>query len=130
MTTEELQSILHAEGYLSTTDNDGDLVFKAQGRYLYASADENDSDFVRIFLDIQMTCSATKLDGLEAANSAARRFKCVKCMLLHHDDESFQFRIAVECFTDVELLMRDISRYIDIVCSATHHIARALRIDD
>ena len=131
MTTEQIQLLLQTKGYIPTIDEDGDLLFKAQGRRLYASVSDTDPDYMRFFLDLLInTGDATKLDVFEAANSAERHFKCVKCMILRHDDEGIRLRVAVECFTSIETLARNIERYIDIICATTWHITRTLQSDD
>lgn len=131
MITEQLQHILQTEGYLSIIDEDGDIAFKAQGRNLCASVSDDDPDYVRIFLDLLIDRDDTsKRDIFEAANKAECRFKCVKCMLLHQNDDGVLIRIAIESFTDIETLERNINRCIDIVCSATWIIAQTLQNDD
>lgn len=128
MTTEQIQLILQSEGYLTSIDRDGDISFKAQGRKLYASVDDEDTDYVRFFLDLLVdTDGKTKTDVFEAANNVVRRLKCVKCMILRQNDEGILLRIAVEGFTDLETLVRNIERFIDIVCSASYDISMALR---
>lgn len=39
-------------------------------------------------------------------------------MLLDQDEERFFIRVAIECFSDTEILEEEITRYIDIVCAA------------
>lgn len=131
MTLEVIKNILSVEGYISHVDSDGDLAFKAQGRQLYASVDENDEDFVRIFLDTRISADvASEFEALEIANNVERKYKCVKCMLLKYDGNAFHFRVAVETFSDEAILERSISRWIDIVCTATYHIAHELQYNE
>jgi hypothetical protein len=45
-----LHQLLKEEGYLPKIDDDGDLVFKSEGKFLFIFADSNDQEFVRISL--------------------------------------------------------------------------------
>ena len=45
-----LHQLLKEEGYLPKIDDDGDLVFKSEGKFLCIFADSNDQEFVRISL--------------------------------------------------------------------------------
>lgn len=128
MTMEELQKILQAEGYMAEVDDDGDLTFRAQGRNLYASTEEEDSRYCRVFTDlfIQKGENVDELAVLREGNKLESRLKCLKIMLLHENEDGYHTRIAVECFTDGDSLAQDIERYIDIVCTAQFEMSRAL----
>ena len=45
-----LEQLLREEGYLPKIDEDGDLVFKSEGKGVYIAADPNDADYVRILM--------------------------------------------------------------------------------
>ena len=44
------EQLLKEEGYLPRIDEDGDLVFKSEGKTLFIPADSNDEEFIRISL--------------------------------------------------------------------------------
>ena len=111
MTTEELQKILQTEGYIAHVDDDGDLTFKAQGRTLYMTLSEDDPTYLAV---------------LREGNRLECKLKCVKCMLLDQDEERFFIRVAIECFSDTEILEEEITRYIDIVCAAHFELGQTL----
>ena len=118
MTTEELQKILQTEGYIAHVDDDGDLTFKAQGRTLYMTLSEDDPTYLRIFTDLTVPADkADELAVLREGNRLECKLKCVKCMLLDQDEERYFIRVAIECFSDTEILEEEITRYIDIVCA-------------
>lgn len=127
MTTEELQKILQTEGYIAHVDDDGDLTFKAQGRTLYMTLSEDDPTYTRIFADLSVSVDkADELAVLREGNRLECKLKCVKCMLLHQDEERYVVRIAIECFSDTEILTKEITRYIDIVCAAHFELGQSL----
>lgn len=127
MTTEELQKILQAEGYIAHVDDDGDLAFKAQGRNLYATLSEDDPAYFRIFTDLSIPADkADELAVLKEGNRLERKLKCVKCMLLHQDEERYLVRVAIECFSDTGILTENITRYLDIVCTAHFELGQSL----
>ena len=126
MTIEQILQLLQAEGYLPRLD-DGDVVFKAQGRHVFASAQENDPDFMRFFLDLYIDAGETsEAVLLQAANHVQRKLKCVKAMLLRSDEEGFLIRLSVEQFTDMDVLSRCATRCIDILCTAAHDVGKAV----
>ena len=128
LTPEQIRHILQAEGCISIIDEDGDIAFKAQERKLCAAVSDDDPDYVRIFLDLLINRDdASKRDIFEAENKAGYRFKCVKCLLLHQNDDTVLFRIAIEGFTDIETIERYINRCICSVCSATWSIAQTCK---
>lgn len=127
MTTEGLQKILQTEGYIAHVDDDGDLTFKAQGRTLYMTLSEDDPTYLRIFADLTVPADkADELAVLREGNRLECKLKCVKCMLLHQDEERYFARIAIECFSDTEILTKEITRYIDIVCAAHFELGQSL----
>ena len=129
MTIEQILQLLQAEGYLPSLD-DGDVVFKAQGRHVFASAQENDPDFMRFFLDLYIDAGETsEAVLLQAANHVQRKLKCVKAMLLRSDEEGFLIRLSVEQFTDMDVLSRCATRCIDILCTAAHDVGKAVDND-
>ena len=129
MTIEQILQLLQAEGYLPRLD-DGDVVFKAQGRHVFASAQENDPDFMRFFLDLYIDAGETsEAVLLQAANHVQRKLKCVKAMLLRSDEEGFLIRLSVEQFTDMDVLSRCATRCIDILCTAAHDVGKAVDND-
>ena len=126
MTIEQILQLLQAEGYLPRLD-DGDVVFKAQGKHVFASAQENDPDFMRFFLDLYIDAGETsEAVLLQAANHVQRKLKCVKAMLLRSDEEGFLIRLSVEQFTDMDVLSRCATRCIDILCTAAHDVGKAV----
>ena len=126
MTIEQLLQLLQAEGYLPSLD-DGDVVFKAQGKHVFASAQENDPDFTRFFLDLYIDARETsEAVLLQAANHVQRKLKCVKAMLLRSNEEGFVVRFSVELFTDMDVLSRCATRCIDILCTAAHDVGKAV----
>ena len=44
------EQLLKEEGYLPKIDEDGDLVFKSEGKTMFIPADSNDEEFLRISL--------------------------------------------------------------------------------
>ena len=127
MTIEQLLQLLQAEGYLPRLDDDGDIAFKAQGRHVFASAQENDPDFTRFFLDLYIDAGETsEAVLLQAANHVQRKLKCVKAMLLRSDEEDFLIRLSVEQFTDMDVLSRCATRCIDILCTAANDVEDAV----
>ena len=127
MTIEQLLQLLQAEGYLPRLDDDGDIAFKAQGRHVFASAQENDPDFTRFFLDLYIDARETsEAVLLQAANHVQRKLKCVKAMLLRSNEEGFVVRFSVELFTDMDVLSRCATRCIDILCTAAHDVGKAV----
>ena len=125
--TEELQKILQTEGYIAHVDDDGDLTFKAQGRTLYMTLSEDDPTYLRIFTDLTVPADkADELAVLREGNRLECKLKCVKCMLLDQDEERFFIRVAIECFSDTEILEEEITRYIDIVCAAHFELGQTL----
>ena len=127
MTTEELQKILQTEGYIAHVDDDGDLTFKAQGRTLYMTLSEDDPTYLRIFTDLTVPADkADELAVLREGNRLECKLKCVKCMLLDQDEERYFIRVAIECFSDTEILEEEITRYIDIVCAAHFELGQTL----
>ena len=129
MTTEQIQLILQSEGYLTSIDRDGDISFKAQGRKLYASVDDEDTDYVRFFLDLLVDTDGKHEDRRVRSRKQRRPQAQMRGsgMILRQNDEGILLRIAVEGFTDLETLVRNIERFIDIVCSASYDISMALR---
>jgi hypothetical protein len=45
-----LEQLLKEEGFLPRIDEDGDLVFKSEGKTMFIPADSNDEEFLRISL--------------------------------------------------------------------------------
>ena len=126
MTIEQILQLLQAEGYLPRLD-EGDVVFKAQGRHVFASAQENDPDFMRFFLDLYIDAGETSESVLlQAANHVQRKLKCVKAMLLRSNEEGFVVRFSVELFTDMDVLSRCATRCIDILCTAANVVDDAV----
>ena len=126
MTIEQILQLLQAEGYLPRLD-DGDVVFKAQGRHVFASAQENDPDFTRFFLDLYIDAGETsEAVLLQAANHVQRKLKCVKYMLLRSYEDGFVVRLSVDLFTDMDVLSRCATRCIDILCTAAHDVGKAV----
>ena len=131
MTIEQIFQLLQAEGYLPRLDDDGDIVFKAQGRHVFASAQEDDLDFMRFFLDLYIDAGETsKAALLQAANHVQRKLKCVKSMLLRSDEDGFLIRLSVELFTDMATLSRCATRCIDILCTAAHSVQKSITNDE
>ena len=127
MTIEQIFQLLQAEGYLPRLDDDGDIVFKAQGRHVFASAQEDDPDFMRFFLDLYIDAGETsKAALLQAANHVQRKLKCVKSMLLRSDEDGFLIRLSVEQFTDMDVLSRCATRCIDILGTAANEVEAAV----
>ena len=127
MTIEQILQLLQAEGYLPRLDDDGDIAFKAQGRHVFASAQESDPDFMRFFLDLYIDAGETsEAVLLQAANHVQRKLKCVKAMLLRNNEEGFVVRFSVEHFTDMDVLSRCATRCIDILCTAAHDVGKAV----
>ena len=115
------------EGYIAHVDDDGDLTFKAQGRTLYMTLSEDDSTYLRIFTDLTVPADkADELAVLREGNRLECKLKCVKCMLLDQDEERYFIRVAIECFSDTEILEEEITRYIDIVCAAHFELGQTL----
>lgn len=119
--------ILQTEGYIAHVDDDGDLTFKAQGRTLYMTLSEDDPTYLRIFTDLTVPADkADELAVLREGNRLECKLKCVKCMLLDQDEERYFIRVAIECFSDTEILEEEITRYIDIVCAAHFELGQTL----
>ena len=127
MMIEQILQLLQAEGYLPHLDDDGDITFKAQGRRVFASVQNDDADFMRFFLDLYVDAGeASEATLLQAANQIQRKLKCVKSMLLRNDEDGFLVRLSVELFTDMDVLSRCATRCIDILCTAAHSVAKAV----
>ena len=127
MEIEYIKSLLSAEGYIANLDKDGDIIFKAQGKYLYISLQKNDENYIRIFMDSHVSIDTTsEYELLEILNNISKKYKCVKCTFLHSNEDFFYFRTAIECFNNNEIFKQSILRYIDILTSATYEIGKKL----
>jgi len=128
MTMKELQKLVNDQGYITNIDDDGDIQFKVQGRHLFASVDKDDSSFVSIFtiFCIVPEGSQTDIDAYRAATKVESTLKCLSCIFLGTDDDGFNFRAAVECFTGGKNLAEHIGRYIEIVSLSGQRVLSAL----
>ena len=131
MEIEYIKSLLSAEGYIANLDKDGDIIFKAQGKYIYISLQEGDENYIRIFLDSHVSIDTTsEYELLKILNKTSKKYKCVKCTFLYNNENFFYFRTAIECFNNNEIFKQSFLRYIDIVTSSAYEIGQKLNEDN
>ena len=131
MEIEYIKSPLSAEGYIANLDKDGDIIFKAQGKYIYISLQEGDENYIRIFLDSHVSIDTTsEYELLKILNKTSKKYKCVKCIFLYNNENFFYFRTSIECFNNNEIFKQSFLRYIDIVISSAYEIGQKLNEDN
>ena len=131
MEIEYIKSLLSAEGYIANLDKDGDIIFKAQGKYIYISLQEGDENYIRIFLDSHVSIDTTsEYELLKILNKTSKKYKCVKCTFLYNNQNLFYFRTSIECFNNNEIFKQSFLRYIDIVTSSAYEIGQKLNEDN
>jgi hypothetical protein len=94
MTKSQLQQMyvtyLKQEGYQPEVDSDGDVAFKAEGRYFYISVDEDDLEVFTIVFPYfwEIESLSERREALLAASNANRTTKIAKIYLTPDDDTS------------------------------------------
>lgn len=74
---------LRKEGYLPKLDQDGDVVFKCEGRIYIVTADQNDPQFLRVVMPNfwEIESENERRLALEIANQVNERIKVVKVVV-------------------------------------------------
>lgn len=119
-----LEQLLKEEGYLPKIDEDGDLVFKSEGKTLFIPADSNDDEFLRIALP-----SFWSIDSEEELNVAAK----VCCEVNKKVKVAKVFFVGDSVWASVEMFASPIqsvhdvlSRCINVLTLATADFCRAM----
>ncbi|MDR3115358.1 MAG: YbjN domain-containing protein [Treponema sp.] len=121
MTKSELQQMyvtyLKQEGYQPEVDSDGDVSFKAEGKYFYISVDENDLEVFTIVFPYfwEIESASERREALSAASNANRTTKIAKIYLTGDDDTSIRGQTCLVKPDDFKLFFR---RMIDAIMAA------------
>jgi hypothetical protein len=109
MTRSQLQQMyvtyLTEEGYQPEVDSDGDVTFKAEGRFFYISVDENDLEVFTIVYPYfwEIESESERNEALLAASNANRTTKIAKIYLTDDDDTSIRGQTYLAKPDDFEL---------------------------
>jgi hypothetical protein len=111
MTRSQLQQMyvtyLTEEGYQPEVDSDGDVTFKAEGRFFYISVDENDLEVFTIVYPYfwEIESESERNEALLAASNANRTTKIAK-IYLTDDDTSIRGQTYLTKPDDFALFFR------------------------
>lgn len=114
---------LRNEGFSPSIDNDGDIKFKKEGRTLYISIHDKESEFfnatVKMILDVDDPTSTQQAFRLyKAANAVNNGKYFVKCSVLDSDGDYF-IVLGVEVLVTTAAEYRTVlDRYISVVCNS------------
>ena len=86
MNLAKLHAHLTEEGYRPRFDEDGDLLFKSEGRYLYIDDYADDEHFIRLFAPNlwAIESEAERQQAMVLANQVTRAFKSAKVFLIEN----------------------------------------------
>ena len=117
-----VENWLKEQGFKNGRDNDGDLHFKYQGVNLYCENDDDDEQFLRIFMPGIYQIDGDRMKVLEAINTICRNIKAIKAFLV--EDHLW---LAIEMFIDSTPDIDDfIERCLDILMAGRQHIAQEI----
>lgn len=109
-------SIIGEVGYLTTTDEDGDLAFKIEGVRGYFQTAEGDDNFARIWIRFGLE---PEIDIDKAIRIANRLTSTTKAVKLTINPTTRHFTVSVEClFEDIEHLRAPMERIFHALVSA------------
>lgn len=113
-----LENWLKNQGFKSERDSDGDLLFRYEGLHMLCSKDDNDKQFLRLFMPGIYTVDGDRSKVLEAINTISRDIKAVKAFLV--EDKLW---VSLEMFIDSTPDIDDfIERCLDIMIAAFKQI--------
>ena len=109
-------SIIGEVGYLTSTDEDGDLAFKIEGVRGYFQIAEGDDNFARIWIRFGLEPEVDIDKAIRIANRLTSTIKAIKFTI---DPTNRLFMVSVECFyEDIEHLRAPMERILHALVSA------------
>ena len=98
MTRDLVVDFLREEGFCPQVDEDGDVLFKCEGRLYLYYGNEEDNDFFQLAMPGVFDVTEDNREMvLEACNDVTRRVKAAKCMVI---DQQAEVWLMCEMFLD------------------------------
>lgn len=109
---EAVYKFLSEEGFRPQIDQDGDIVFKAEGDTYVICFSENDSDFmtIRKYLNID---PGQDISVYKLAHDITSNYKVGKCIII--GDDELTLLLAVETLEDMTNFRKNFERYLTII---------------
>jgi hypothetical protein len=98
------EKFLREEGFLPRIDEDGDVIFKFEGRTLFISVQESDAQYFRIVMPSfwEIDDEAELIQALRAANEINRKIKVATIVIQGDKDVSSNAEMFIEREPDLE----------------------------
>lgn len=112
MTRDLVVNFLREEGFCPKVDNDGDVIFKCEGRNFLYFGNEEDNDFFQLAMPAIFDVTEDNREMvLEACNAVTREIKVAKCVVIDQQSSVWLFcEMLLDHTPNIEdLLPRSIS---------------------
>jgi hypothetical protein len=98
------EDFLREEGFLPRTDEDGDVVFKFEGRTLFISVQDSDPQYLRLVLPNfwEIDDETELIQALRAANEINRKIKVATVVIQSEKHVSANAEMFIEREPDLE----------------------------
>ncbi len=120
------ENFLREEGFLPRTDEDGDVIFKFEGRTLFISVQESDPQYLRVVLPNfwEIDDEDELIQALKAGNEINRKIKVATIVIQSEKHVSTNAEMFIEREPDLEQYFL---RTVKVLVQAANDFAELMR---
>ncbi len=126
MNLDTIKDYLEAEGYRPKYDEDGDLMFKAEGKTLFIDSTPNDEPFIRIMLPNiwEIESEAERLQAYRCASEVTMGIKSAKAYVNVHNNVHVTFE---SFYPNADAFCEVFHRCLSVTLGACNDFREAMR---